>query len=1165
MATMLECLQQKTVLEISSGIQTGENSGNTGHSLRWWIRLYKSVAIDPTDPNYSDDNPFTYEIKDIAIKNKATRDIDAVPYIVIDSWNNNLPMFPTANDNTITKEDDNFREVYLMPHKVSFTPAEFQTILSGASSFRVGLEIIPKSGWSSDLELIVDCCKATYMMVGNLVELDPDRAVALAGVEDSTEDLKDRWGHLVEETSEQNPEALFNGKLNLISQLDNLPQGVVVFNNVDSNAQSGASKPSRDDASGLMKWSSGANPEWILKPDSSARQKGILFKAVKIPSADHTMKISVTYYTTTAASNSQHPPFLRVYFKKDLPAGKKYINTGSKIVSGENLSKQSDTSSGTDSEVITEFVSPTIFVNEDSNGSFHLDSATEETKVFRVTFDDNSYLNTLVSGEEPTHASIALFTGWGNDPANASSLIVKEVALEWTLLTDNIISKSVASTLANSALVDMGDNIVANGVSAGNANAAAISAASEAQAAAATAATASETAVNASTYAQNTSEDIVKQSSANVNGNFNARYVDGLPIGIASYSAWTNSVLEANYGNGHDNGRVLEMRTDDGDYLRLKNVSTAIRTGILLPAVAIPENHFVEVTIKYRTNEATANGGALGLKWTDKELTDSQQYVGSSSTAWKTSARTNGAILTSADTYAMSEDIIKSSTWTEKTYRFGMDWINESPKYVSISVTGYFGNSYAAGTCNTDIKFINVNFKKNTYRSGTSYPAGMIPQRGDQFFRITDNDEYGWLSTYGENTYDFKVAGQLIGASTQTSRWPPMINRLWQDSGGTSSVWKKITCQPQANVWYWNNGESWISKTYLHSHSWTAVQATLRKKLFGPCTFKIHYTPFYKYDVTGNKWYQGQKALNNCGTIDNTYCFSRIRARPEGNSNWSTIRTVNQTTYATDKDDLGGTQDVRVQTVTYNSTKPFEFRIEIDGTRVNGSTSNTENQKIVCFAIEKIEIIGLSPTGDEKTETNVYYMADELSATIATFTGQHKCVLEGETLDIQGKLVSSTGKYDNMNFESEDTRYSVNPQEAVPVVERTTQEKDKKVLGVVCGEYLGASQNTKMLPTDGYKEEGTYTKRYEINSLGEGGIWVSDASGFLENGDYICSANIPGYGMKQDDDILRNYTVAKITQDCYFDLESEDYDCKEIEHDGQTYKIAFVGCTYHCG
>ena len=53
--------------------------------------------------------------------------------------------------------------------------------------------------------------------------------------------------------------------------------------------------------------------------------------------------------------------------------------------------------------------------------------------------------------------------------------------------------------------------------------------------------------------------------------------------------------------------------------------------------------------------------------------------------------------------------------------------------------------------------------------------------------------------------------------------------------------------------------------------------------------------------------------------------------------------------------------------------------------------------------------------------------------------------------------------------------------------------------------------------------------------------------------------------MKQDDDLLHNYTVAKITQDCTFDIEAENYICEEIEHDGQAYKRAFVGCTYHCG
>ena len=53
--------------------------------------------------------------------------------------------------------------------------------------------------------------------------------------------------------------------------------------------------------------------------------------------------------------------------------------------------------------------------------------------------------------------------------------------------------------------------------------------------------------------------------------------------------------------------------------------------------------------------------------------------------------------------------------------------------------------------------------------------------------------------------------------------------------------------------------------------------------------------------------------------------------------------------------------------------------------------------------------------------------------------------------------------------------------------------------------------------------------------------------------------------MKQDDDLLHNYTVAKITCDCDFDLNSQLYTCEEFQWEGQTYRKAFVGCTYHCG
>jgi hypothetical protein len=47
-------------------------------------------------------------------------------------------------------------------------------------------------------------------------------------------------------------------------------------------------------------------------------------------------------------------------------------------------------------------------------------------------------------------------------------------------------------------------------------------------------------------------------------------------------------------------------------------------------------------------------------------------------------------------------------------------------------------------------------------------------------------------------------------------------------------------------------------------------------------------------------------------------------------------------------------------------------------------------------------------------------------------------------------------------------------------------------------------------------------------------MWVVNTGGPLESGDYITTSNVAGYGMLQDDDILHNYTVAKITMDCDF-------------------------------
>jgi len=56
-----------------------------------------------------------------------------------------------------------------------------------------------------------------------------------------------------------------------------------------------------------------------------------------------------------------------------------------------------------------------------------------------------------------------------------------------------------------------------------------------------------------------------------------------------------------------------------------------------------------------------------------------------------------------------------------------------------------------------------------------------------------------------------------------------------------------------------------------------------------------------------------------------------------------------------------------------------------------------------------------------------------------------------------------------------------------------------------------------------------------VDTKGDTQIWVTDIGGPLESGDLLTTSNVsPGFTQKQSDDIVRNYTVAKVTQDCDF-------------------------------
>ena len=60
-----------------------------------------------------------------------------------------------------------------------------------------------------------------------------------------------------------------------------------------------------------------------------------------------------------------------------------------------------------------------------------------------------------------------------------------------------------------------------------------------------------------------------------------------------------------------------------------------------------------------------------------------------------------------------------------------------------------------------------------------------------------------------------------------------------------------------------------------------------------------------------------------------------------------------------------------------------------------------------------------------------------------------------------------------------------------------------------------------------------------VNALGEGQINVCGENGNIEIGDLIVTSSIPGKGMKQSDDIVRSYSVAKARQSVTFNDPSE--------------------------
>jgi hypothetical protein len=166
------------------------------------------------------------------------------------------------------------------------------------------------------------------------------------------------------------------------------------------------------------------------------------------------------------------------------------------------------------------------------------------------------------------------------------------------------------------------------------------------------------------------------------------------------------------------------------------------------------------------------------------------------------------------------------------------------------------------------------------------------------------------------------------------------------------------------------------------------------------------------------------------------------------------------------------------------------------------------------------------------------YINRNNTAVQMNFTGRHRCLVtdccDDTTCGMKGLIaVASNNDYLSMDTGLQRGIDAISMNECLPIVSLATRAKDKRVFGVI-GDTEPADRGDSYGAFVTPFEKHAGDSRVYINSVGEGAIWISDELGAVDSGDFITTGTIPGYGVKQDDGALYNYTVAKVTMDCDF-------------------------------
>ena len=211
-------------------------------------------------------------------------------------------------------------------------------------------------------------------------------------------------------------------------------------------------------------------------------------------------------------------------------------------------------------------------------------------------------------------------------------------------------------------------------------------------------------------------------------------------------------------------------------------------------------------------------------------------------------------------------------------------------------------------------------------------------------------------------------------------------------------------------------------------------------------------------------------------------------------------------------------------------------------------------------------------TAGANTLQNIAFIEDDVGAGAKqlNFTGSHRVVEEGANIDPDrdfGLIVVASGKYNSLLPEVKKKQIdNITMDEALPTIKTCSKRKDKAVFGVISEkDSLTKDGKRRIFHQGNFKScirKGADDKHLKINSLGEGAVWVCDTNGNFENGDFITTSTINGYGEKQDEPYVCNYTLGKIT--CDVDWSEPNLDKKFQVRIVNGHKAVFVGCIYMC-